>query len=199
MNIIAESPRRHSRIWASQMKEHCTSIVLVCIGCRNICANCGQFCGLPLSGVQSRHHSFQWHVQTNEQPAFSLIAMKLGECKKKFSPKGGPWPTGPRSVGHCIQFNSMWKLDYTPCVARLFVKLIERQVDRTDNEISSRNLSRDFNSRRSTKKTYDNYRCVFWTARCSRWWSDKSTSMWSLYTVGDGRSLREAMCTNDVL
>ena len=62
------------------------------------------FCGLPLSGVHSCHHSFQWHVQTNEQPAFSLIAMQLGECKnKKCSPKGGSWPTGPPPwVRHCV-------------------------------------------------------------------------------------------------
>ena len=37
---IAESPWKHSCSWAMQMKEHCTLIVLVCIGCRNICANC---------------------------------------------------------------------------------------------------------------------------------------------------------------
>ena len=91
-------------IWAMQMKEHCTSIVLVCIGCRNICANCAVLWPTTLGGgVQSRHHSFQWHVETNEQPAFSLIAMQLGECKKKFCPKGagghGPLQCPP-SVRH---------------------------------------------------------------------------------------------------
>ena len=49
--ITAESPWKHSRIWAMQMKEHCTSIVLVYIGCRNICVTCAVLLLITLGGA----------------------------------------------------------------------------------------------------------------------------------------------------